>query len=648
MVVAFHADLSVSGGSTGVDVFFVISGFVISGTLIRELETAGQINLPRFYGRRVKRLFPALAAMLVVVAATGALLNPIGVGHISAMTGISASLFGANFYLYTLPSGYFAIHTQLNPLLHTWTLAVEEQFYLVFPTVLLGGWWLGSQLRRPRAIAALLIGALSAMLFLLTIGWSDGSSSFGSVRAPATFAFYASPARAWEFGAGAILALAIPPLRRLPAIGTGPLAVLGAAAIATACARAAHPGPLLSSTLLFAVAGSCALIAAGTGASNWISRLLGLRLPVVLGDLSYSWYLWHWPLIVFAVALFPGNGWAAPSGAVLSLVPAWCSYRYLEKPVRRSGRLQGRVIVALAAVCVAMPIFASAGLAAIQTHLPTKQAQAMHADDALGCDGAAPLGDPSRARCTWKVRHPRGTVVLIGDSNAGHFTEPVIAAANHAGFNATVATLSGCPFAQLTQSDGTTASCAAFNTASLAELVRDRPALVIIGSRTDYYVEGKAIALGAFNDAREKAEIFAASLGGELAALSRAGIPAIVVHPIPALPVDQQACAVLLVWLDGCRGTLPRRLVDERLRVARQAEDRAMKGKRSVWALDLEDDLCSATECSSRRPTGGVVMYRNEDHLSVAGALTLTRTFYEAIRVHARLEDGDAAGPTGD
>src|SRR5262249_40619125 len=138
----YHAGLPVPGGFLGVDVFFAISGFVIARLLVTELEASGRLSLPAFYGRRSKRLLPALALMLVVVLGLSPLLAPLAAVRTTALTGAAASLFAANGYLATLGTGYFDTDTSLNALLHTWTLAVEEQFYLVFPTVLLVGWGL--------------------------------------------------------------------------------------------------------------------------------------------------------------------------------------------------------------------------------------------------------------------------------------------------------------------------------------------------------------------------------------------------------------------------------------------------------------------------------------------------------------------------
>jgi peptidoglycan/LPS O-acetylase OafA/YrhL len=640
-VVAFHAVLPLSGGFTGVDVFFVISGFVITGTLSRELSASGRIDLAAFYRRRVKRLFPPLAAMLAFVALAGILLDPSGTGHVSALTGIAAALFSANFYLYHLTTDYFAVDSQLNPLLHTWTLAVEEQFYLLFPALLLASWWVGRRFHAARAFAVTTIVVVSAVLFAVAIAWSSGSR-IGGLGAPTRFAFYGSPARAWEFGLGSVVALASPGLRKLPAAAASGLAAFGLIAVGLASVGGSPNGPLLANPLVIAVLGAAALITAGTAdAGTAVSKVLHVTPLVAVGAISYSWYLWHWPLIVFSRAVFPGSGWVAPVAAVASLVPAWASYRYLENPIRFNPRIRGRAVIALVAGCVAIPVAASTMLAATQSHLPLASAGALHADYLRHCDSPKPLGDPARSNCTWLVNRARGSIVLIGDSNAGQFTEPVTAAAARARLDTVVATNSDCPFAQLRVHFRVSSGCAQFNARSLAALTGLRPSLVIIAARTDAYIGSPDAELASIDsstyhrDPAVRSRLFEQGLRRELTALTARGIPVIVIHPIPVLPVNQQACAVVLLLVSSCRGTLPRSRVDAQLRTAIAVERAAMRGLPLVSTLDFEAKLCGETECSSRRPGGGLIMYRDQDHLSVAGAITLKNAFYDAILAHA-------------
>jgi hypothetical protein len=239
------------------------------------------------------------------------------------------------------------------------------------------------------------------------------------------------------------------------------------------------------------------------------------------------------------------------------------------------------------------------------------------------------------------VNRPRGTIVLIGDSNAGQFTEPVTSAATRVGFDAIVATNSDCPFAQVRVRFQVSAGCAQFNRRSLGALLRIRPSLVIIASRTDTYIASPAAQLAAIDGSHfarlpaAKAPLFERGLRQELKQLSASGIPVLLIHPIPALPVNQQSCAVVLLLAGSCRGTLSRAEVDAELHSARAVERIAALGLPLVSTLDFENELCGATDCSSRRPGGGTIMYRNQDHLSVAGAMTLERTFRDAILADA-------------
>ena len=599
LVVAYHAGLPLPGGFSGVDVFFAISGFVIASTLLRELASAGRIDLLRFYGRRVRRLLPALAVMLTVVAVLGTLASPLAAQRTGALTGIAASFFGANVYLAQLPAGYFDVSATLDPLLHTWTLAVEEQFYLVFPLLLLVGWVCARRRAVAALVAAVSIGSLGAAIML-------AGSSLG---------FYSAFTRAWEFGAGALVALAGPALTRIPARLASLVGTFGLVAIVlTAVGVRETAGD--PRDVLLAVGGTSALLFAGRGPA---ARLLSLPPAVWIGNLSYSWYLWHWPLIVFAGALWPGLRGAALGAAAFSLLPAWLSYRFVEDPIRRGARFRGPAVVRLAAACVAVPVAASLGLLAAHHVLirspaitSWQAARTVHADQTRGCDGPIEL-----ERCLWRAAGSRGRVALVGDSQAGQFTEPVVRAAGRAGYDAVVATLNACPFGavEVTRAPADAGTCSRFNAATMAALTRMRPAVVVLASRSDFYV----------GDAAERARQWQRGLTSVIERLNDVGTRVIVVHPIPRLEAAPQGCAPLAIIVKTCSGAVDRPAAERERQLAVGAERAAVAGARNATALDFDDLLCDSARCAGAH--AGTWTYRDSNHLTVSGSLLLTDRF---------------------
>ncbi len=652
LVVLYHAGGVLPGGFIGVDVFFVVSGFVITRLLWEELSSTHTLDLKRFYTRRVRRLLPALCVVLIFVAvASLALDSPLGGQQLTARTGISAALFSANAALFVLTGGYFDAPAEANPLLHTWTLAVEEQFYLAFPLVLLAGWAVARRSRNPRGsravvlvVAATLALSLAAGIFLT---YTDGLP-FGSAPVNHSFAFFASPTRAWEFAAGALLALAPARVARMPQIAVRTAAGGGAVLIALAAVFYTEETPFPGVAAMLPVLGTCLLIVGGTATTHGVTRLLTGRAITWLGDRSYSWYLWHWPFIVFAGALRPeaSPAWLV-SAALASLVPAALAYRYLEDPIRR-GTAWGHVgSVRLALVCTVAPIvlFMTAAPAANSVLAPVQDLRVQsrpHLDETRHCTANLP-SDPRTSRdCTWTVPGTsRGRILLLGDSNAGHFAEPALSAASGLGYDLTLATFGGCPFADVRveyeiayDENG----CARFVSAWTAEVTHSPPVAVILSNAsTEYLSAGNGLALtaGTSSAARTtaaKAAHWQAGLGRTLQRWSDIGVPTIVVHTVPHFQADLRACPVYRIMTDqgACGARLPRNAVDQQLKAARDAEVAATSVVLRAGTLDLTADICSATTCATHR--GGTWLYRDGAHLSVPFAMTLAERFTSAVR----------------
>ena len=333
MVVAFHAGLPVPGGFVGVDVFFVISGFVITAMLHREWVSTGRIRFRQFYLKRFRRLTPALALMVAcTVVISSVVLYPFADQENVVKTAFGAMLLAANFVISKTTGGYFGAAAEANPLLNTWSLSVEEQFYLIFPAVLVLGWVLAKRRARLRGAPFLLIGSIATLSFGLALAQTLGWTFFGS---EIFLGFYSTFTRAWEFAAGALLAIVLTKftisltprfMSTVGAVGIGMLA----ASLWLITGSTSFPGPWT----LLPVIGTLLLLLAGT-CENRVSRALSTRPMVRIGDWSYSIYLWHWPFIVFAIYLWPFSPYAAVLAAVISLAPALASYYWLEQPIRQ-------------------------------------------------------------------------------------------------------------------------------------------------------------------------------------------------------------------------------------------------------------------------------------------------------------------------
>ena len=320
-VLFFHAGVpGLSGGFVGVDVFFVISGYLITSIITREIGE-DRFSILTFYERRIRRILPALIAMIGAAMVATAIFYFPSDFRLVPKTVLAALLFCSNILFY-FDSNYFATSAHTKPMLHTWSLAVEEQFYILFPIFLILIQRYASRWRTPAIVA---IAGISLALSIL------------AVRMRPDFAFYMLPTRAWELMAGALLAVgAIPAIRNQAArelVALGGLASIGWA-VFTFSSETRFPG----ANALFPVLGAAALIHAAPG--TLVGKLLGLRPIVFIGLISYSLYLWHWPVVVFTeyATDMPLSGWRTVSVIAASFALAILSWRFIERPFR--SRLQ--------------------------------------------------------------------------------------------------------------------------------------------------------------------------------------------------------------------------------------------------------------------------------------------------------------------
>lgn len=328
-VVAYHAGFTtaISGGFVGVDIFFVISGFLITSIILREID-AGSYSIARFYVRRIKRIFPALfATYLAVIVASLLLLFPSETVMVGRSTA-SSILFVSNIFFWN-ESSYFSSVMERNPLLHTWSLSVEEQFYIIFPVIAL-------MLKRVGATMRFWALVVIAVVSLIAATWQ--------VSAEPTTAFYLVPYRAWELLAGGLLA-ALPGHRRIPAALGEAVALAGLALIGGSVLLLTPYTPFPGLAALPACLGSAMVIWAGTDRPTLVGR--GLALPPVrfVGLISYSLYLVHWPIMVFGKLVAPATTPSAKLALIAaSVVVATLFWRFIERPFRAPGSSDRRVL----------------------------------------------------------------------------------------------------------------------------------------------------------------------------------------------------------------------------------------------------------------------------------------------------------------
>ncbi len=408
LVVLFHAGVApLSGGFIGVDVFFVISGFLITGLLVEERARSGRIDLAAFYARRIRRLLPAAA---LVVAATlpaaWVLLDPLSRGDV-LLDGAAAAGSVANVRFAVVASDYFAPDVAPSPFLHFWSLAVEEQFYLVWPALVIGAFAL---VRRRLAVAAV-VGAILAGSLALELVVTEAAPGL---------AFYLLPTRAWQLAAGALLAILV---GRVAAGAAGrwtrPVASLtgwaGLVAVAGSAAAFDASTPYPGTAALAPTLGAAALILAGSRAAGPVG-LLSVSPLRFLGRISYALYLWHWPLLVLGAAAVGSaadgaelTGVQAAALVGLAVALATLSTLLVEEPIRRGiTRRPRRTIVAGLAGITACVLTATSLSYAARLELETL------GGGAASRETAAPAGDgPIRELA---VADPRGVELDAGAS----------------------------------------------------------------------------------------------------------------------------------------------------------------------------------------------------------------------------------------
>lgn len=642
MVVAFHAGLPVPGGFVGVDVFFVVSGFVVTAMLMREWAKEGRLRLGRFYVRRFARLGPALALTVgVVMLASFLLLSPFGGQETASKTGLGALLLAANIVISKTTGDYFDAPAENNPLLNLWSLSVEEQFYLVFPLMLLVGWVLAARTRRSRlgpVVVVALLGVASLALALI------GAAGFSIPGLPAYLVgFYGPVTRVWEFAAGALLALGG---SRFSVSSPRPalrLAVIGVVLLGASMLVIDGTTPFPGVWTLAPVLGTVLVIAAGSS-STVVSAVLGSRPMVSIGDRSYSIYLWHWPIIVFARLHWGASLPVLVLAAAASFVPACASYRWVEQPVRALGSTGSVPFVRLVAVTMVPPLLLAGALGYATDHDLWSESvtdyraaiRTRHAANEVRCTTTA---EWDASTCTWNGDATGPPIYLVGDSNSDHFSEAMIDAATALGRPLVIRAEDGCSYlpGESTLTDRQwRGRCNRYpGTVEDYLLGAEKGVVVIANAYGDFResFDGERTAPVEVTGEASETSLFS-RLADAVRPLQENGHEVLLVQTVPhwgdrGRSLNWQACTTLKLLRDGCQRTIPLSEVEQRqgaiAEVVAEVATRTGAG-----LLDLTDEICPGGSCSAVSETG-MVRYRDGVHITVDQSHALSSPFATTI-----------------
>lgn len=597
-VLLFHAfPEHVSGGFVGVDIFFVISGFLISSILYRDMQT-GRYSLAEFYRKRIRRLFPALFVILIVTLSVGFAVLPATEYRELARNAVSSTLFLSNVDFYLL-SGYFSRMAELKPLLHTWSLAVEEQFYIAFPPLL----WLVHRYAQRFLIP----------FVLLVFGFSLLLAQVMLPRDPA-LVFYLSPFRGFEILAGVLVALiALPSIfssRTARDIFTTLGLLMTLAAVMTYSPEMQFPGAVA----LLPTIGTALVLLAGRGGGSHAGRLISLPPFMFFGAISYSLYLWHWPILSYLRILTPTETPPLPmtvGATALAILTGALSYQFVEKPFMyrdiRSAPFLRAGLAGMIVICgIALGIRLADGL------------PARFSPEVTHLFAGSQDYSPERKRChrmSGELAYDRTCVIgtlgvepnliIFGDSHGVELAYALAERLTPIGRSLRPITSSQCPPLLGPAFD----ECGAFNQRMLSAIAAD-PAVdtVILAMNAEAHLE------------KYDLDTLKAGYAAVLDLLGKADKKVFVITQIPNINLDAPSAA----GYARLRGTDPTLIGRQRTGLEEttarwSATQTALAEAHGFIVFDPIPSLCTPTLCPIVDEAGNV-LYFNPTHISVAGA----------------------------
>ncbi|WP_295780601.1 acyltransferase family protein [uncultured Microbacterium sp.] len=657
LVVLFHLwPNRLPGGFVGVDVFFVISGFLITAHLLREVERTGRVRVIQFWGRRIRRLLPASLFVLAMIGVATFFVGPLSAWptifrHIAA-----SSVYVENWALAADSVDYWAQAVAAPPTQHYWSLSVEEQFYFVWPIVF-AAVALAVRAARGRflGLARVVLGVIVLASFAYSVWYSATNPSV---------AYFSTFTRAWEFGLGGMLALVGLTELRLGALPRAIIGWVGIALIALAALIIRSSDPFPGAIALLPVVGTVAVILAGTtGARGSFDAAASWRPVQFIGDVSYSVYLWHWPLIVMLPwVLGPLSTALKLAIIVASVILAYATKRFIEDPARNATWLTARRAVPTflaAAAASALLVGASAVAPAVGQQMVASRLADANAFAVTTCAGATAVVDPSCSadaapvpaadivfgdadpeiekcfsqdsngeliRCSFgDAAAPAGRVALVGDSHAGALAPAMMRLAAERGWALDVYLKPGCPWSQTTRfrPDNNVAAienCSSWRDAASA-------ALTDPNRHYDFVVTTSYAIVGNMVEADAQGTPYDASVAGLRASwgdfIARTGAPVLVVRDNPNWDRSPVDCLMATRNPGECTESEAQAFSNPDPQIAAAAQTPG------VGLIDLTEIYCPQGICAA--DLGGITAYRDAHHLSRSFALSLAPVLGQRI-----------------
>lgn len=621
-VVLFHFGFSAfSGGFVGVDVFFVISGFLITSILFREIG-AQRFSFIDFWARRARRIIPALSVMMLATLVLGWLLLTAKDFSELGRTVRYQSLFISNI-LFMREDGYFEPASDLKPLLHTWSLAVEEQYYIFFPLLMA---LLMRHLRHWRwmLLAVLLVS------FGLNIAFIESKPDF---------TFFSLPTRAWELLCGAMLAVLPAPRHAVKPWLSQSVGLAGLAAVLIAIFSFDKTTTFPGWAALLPVLGATALIWSGAQGPTWVAQVLSARAMVWVGLLSYSLYLWHWPVFVYANAIsIDGIQHAEAAGWILlALGLAWLSWRFVELPFRDKRLLAGRKPVLVGGL-LAMAVLAVTGSVVRSSdgfpqRLSGKALEYAQARDwragQMKCMLVTSDKVQDKACLLGPDKDVPATQLFWGDSHAAALLPAIEDNAAREGRPVWLYSMSACP---PILSDDPRQRCRDFNEHTMEQVRRLQPKDVVLASNWSLYVYGREdgdrkVLLNSRDSTAEAEARMAAALQARVKAIRETGAQVWLFKEVPLQRKGAISRLTSLARVGRSAEGLGRPLQEHlaRQRFLSSLFDSMSAADPGVHVIDPTPLMCASGVCSVE--LNGHTQYKDEDHLSDAGSARLSPLF---------------------